>query len=216
MPVGRATARRAARGTSRRHAAALGSRRDGLRGGRSEPRRRRRRRAAGSWSAGMNQSGREAASRPETSVRSMVSLDRPARRRAVELGQPQVDDLPDRCGGTRSPSPAGDQTGANEAPSSVRRRSSRAVARIEDHDVGAERVVRVAATYRPSGEHAGLHVAGAGQRPGRLRRGVVAHDHRRARATRRGRSGRRAGACRPGRHAGSWWPRTPISGTPAR
>src|SRR5262249_49856305 len=79
--------------------------------------------AAGSRAGGMNQSGRDAASRPDTSVRSIVS------------GIVQFGPVPSSLAHLRSavcptrgregiPAPPGDPDGAHDAPSSVTRMSS--------------------------------------------------------------------------------------------
>ena len=93
----------------------------------------------------MNQSGREAASRPDTSVRSTVSF-------TVQAGA-----APSSTASRRStvcptmwrkamPLPAGDQVGANEAPSSVSRSSSRPFRASRITTSVPSAVVRVAAT----------------------------------------------------------------------
>src|SRR5204862_8243652 len=79
---------------------------------------------AGSWSAGTNQAGRDSPSRPDTSVRAMTSL-------TVQFGAAPVSRTRSRS--TICPlmwrnaieSPSGDQTGAHDDPSLVRRRISR-------------------------------------------------------------------------------------------
>ena len=135
---------------------------------------------AGSWSAGMNQSGRDAGSRPETSVRSIVSPTVQAGAVPSSLARRRSTVWPSRWRNAM-PSPAGDQVGAHDAPSvgdaqELLRRSmpSRMTTSVPKADV------RVAATYAPVGRVGRVRGSRARSEPAPSPVStVVAHDHRR-------------------------------------
>ena len=109
---------------------------------------------AGSWSAGMNQSGPESASRPETSVSGIVSSIVHAPGRPPSFARWRSTVWPSMWRNAM-PSPAGDQTGDQDASSSVTRMSSWPEPPSRMTTFVPRDVVNVAAMYRPSGEYDG-------------------------------------------------------------
>ena len=102
----------------------------------------------------MNQSGRDAASSPDTSVRSRVSVTVQGGRGALELRQPQVDRLADDV--QELDPVAGRGPGRGEGGAVVRDpQELLAVPGIEDDDIGPECGGPVAAKNWPFGEKDG-------------------------------------------------------------
>ena len=108
---------------------ARGMGRSRRRAGRARWRRDRgRRRRTGSRSAGMNQSGRETGSSPDTSVRGTISSTVQRGAEPPSWARRRSTVCPSRCR-KAIPSPAGDQRGANDASSFVTRHELLPVAR---------------------------------------------------------------------------------------